>query len=321
MYMTKLNMLIALVVALLLAGCASKGDGDLVDDKPPFVGQTWHLAQIQSMDDRIYKPSIETELSVTFTDDGRLIVIADCNRATGAYEWTSPSGLVPGELASTRAMCRPPSLGGMLLKQLSYVRSYVMEEGRLYLATMADGAILEFVGADTSFDCTRTQGSVENMICGDEALAAYDRELDTLYKRIMQGMSAGVQNDIRATQRDWIKGRNDCWKDVDVRACIEKSYRLRITELEIGTGTFMSPAPVVYSCDDGEVITAYFYQKTEIPAAVLNSTVDQVFVYQEPAASGVKYAGRNVEFLGKGDEASVTWGVDAETQTCRLMQR
>ena len=41
------------------------------------------------------------------------------------------------------------------------------------------------------------------------------------------------QKSERAIQRGWIKGRNDCWKAGDLRQCVEESYQLRITELQI----------------------------------------------------------------------------------------
>jgi hypothetical protein len=41
-------------------------------------------------------------------------------------------------------MCPPESLSERYLAQFEWVRSYVMRDGHLFLATMADGAIIEF---------------------------------------------------------------------------------------------------------------------------------------------------------------------------------
>jgi len=41
-------------------------------------------------------------------------------------------------------MCPPESLHDRFLSDLGYVRSFVMDGGHLFLATLADGAILEF---------------------------------------------------------------------------------------------------------------------------------------------------------------------------------
>jgi para-nitrobenzyl esterase len=41
-------------------------------------------------------------------------------------------------------MCPPGSLHDRIVKQLPYVRSYLIKHGRLYLSLMADGGIYEF---------------------------------------------------------------------------------------------------------------------------------------------------------------------------------
>ena len=41
-------------------------------------------------------------------------------------------------------MCPPPSISDRYLAQFEWVRSYVMHDGHLFLATQADGAIIEF---------------------------------------------------------------------------------------------------------------------------------------------------------------------------------
>jgi putative lipoprotein len=41
-------------------------------------------------------------------------------------------------------MCPPGSLHDQMVRQLPYVRSYILREGRLYLSLMADGGIYEF---------------------------------------------------------------------------------------------------------------------------------------------------------------------------------
>ena len=47
-------------------------------------------------------------------------------------------------MAITRAMCPPGSLHDQLVRQLPYVRSYVIKGGHLFLSLMADGGIYEF---------------------------------------------------------------------------------------------------------------------------------------------------------------------------------
>ncbi len=63
--------------------------------------------------------------------------------------WTSKAAgeLNFGPIASTRAQCPPGSLSDIYLAQFEWVRSYVMQDGHLFLATMADGSITEFASA------------------------------------------------------------------------------------------------------------------------------------------------------------------------------
>ncbi|MDA1379885.1 hypothetical protein PCI56_08560 [Plesiomonas shigelloides subsp. oncorhynchi] len=53
---------------------------------------------------------------------------------------------------------------------------------------------------------------------------------------------------LKATQRGWIKGRNECWKSSDLPACTRQNYQLRIAELQVKYQLSQPLAPVVYSC-------------------------------------------------------------------------
>ena len=72
--------------------------------------------------------------------------------------------------------------------------------------------------AQPAFDCNDAEGEVELLICNDEALQALDRTLAKTYARAMQNLPEEDQASEKAMQRGWIKGRNDCWKEVDVGA-------------------------------------------------------------------------------------------------------
>lgn len=76
--------------------------------------------------------------------DGSASVQADCNRATGNWHTEAAGKLTFGPLAATQTACPPGSISDTYLAQFEWVRSYVMEQGRLFLATMADGSIIEF---------------------------------------------------------------------------------------------------------------------------------------------------------------------------------
>ena len=70
-------------------------------------------------------------------------VRSDCNRGTGSWSSKTAGQLEFGPIAATQALCPPGSLHDRYLGQFQWVRSYVIENGNLFLATMADGSILE----------------------------------------------------------------------------------------------------------------------------------------------------------------------------------
>jgi len=111
-------------------------------------GTSWRLVQIMSMDDNTYKPDDPSRYTLSFETDGSMNVLADCNRGKGSWASESGSQLQFGPIAATMAMCPPESLHDRYLSQFEWVRSYVMKDGHLFLATMADGSIIEFEPAD-----------------------------------------------------------------------------------------------------------------------------------------------------------------------------
>jgi uncharacterized protein len=170
-----------------------------------------------------------------------------------------------------------------------------------------------------TFDCSKAQGEVEQLICKDEGLAALDRKLDEVYKAALAKARDDVPQFLRTEQRGWIGGRNECWKATggtyltaswqakDVRECVEGNYRIRISELQALMRLVPPKGPVFYACSDsfGEVIATFF--ETDPPTARLERGDRTVTVWQVPAGSGSKYEGQNVEFWTKGSETTVTW--------------
>ena len=119
----------------------------------PFVDSRWQLVSIQSMDDaqgtaRIDDPARYT---VFFGKDGRAHFKLNCNVANG--DWTAQAGnsdsghLRFGPLAATRALCPPPSVDERVVRDMNFVRSYLLKDGRLYMSLMADGGIYEWEAA------------------------------------------------------------------------------------------------------------------------------------------------------------------------------
>lgn len=169
-----------------------------------------------------------------------------------------------------------------------------------------------------AFDCRKAEaGSIEAMICGDAELSALDRKLAGVYA----AATAKAKNEqppvLRAGQRGWIKGRNDCWKSGDRRGCVRDEYIRRIAELQANYRLVPSRGPFAFACDGNaanEVVVTYF--ATE-PSTLIAERGDSVsLMFQQVAASGAKYQGRNESFWEHQGVATIVWGYGAPEMRC-----
>jgi heat shock protein HslJ/membrane-bound inhibitor of C-type lysozyme len=113
-------------------------------DAASLAGSSWQLVQFRGGDDKILTSQVRTSYTIEFGKDGTLAARIDCNRGHGTWKSAGPSQLTLGVMAITRAMCPPGSLHDRILKDWTYVRSYVIRNGHLFLSLMADGGIYEF---------------------------------------------------------------------------------------------------------------------------------------------------------------------------------
>jgi heat shock protein HslJ len=116
------------------------------DDRTPgsLAGTSWRLVRIMAMDDSVYAPEDRALYTLALDAGGAMRLRADCNRGRGTWTSNAPGQLAFGAIASTRALCPRGSLHDRYLAQFEWVRSYMLRGGHLFLATMADGAIIEF---------------------------------------------------------------------------------------------------------------------------------------------------------------------------------
>jgi len=174
-----------------------------------------------------------------------------------------------------------------------------------------------------AFDCAKADGAVEELICQDETLAALDRTLAEVYEAALAKAHDEHPPTLKAEQRGWIKGRNECWKAqgegnpvfltaswqaTSVRDCVEGQYQIRISELQALYRLVPMKGPVLYDCENNpanEVVATFF--ETDPPTACVERGDQSVTAWLVPAGSGSKYEGRNLELWTKGDEATVTW--------------
>jgi para-nitrobenzyl esterase len=105
-----------------------------------LAGTSWQLVKFQGSDDTTLTPDDRTKYTIEFAIGGNLTARIDCNRGRGTWKSSGSSQIQFGTLALTRAKCPPGSLHDQIVKQWANVRSYVITDGHLFLALMADGA-------------------------------------------------------------------------------------------------------------------------------------------------------------------------------------
>jgi len=103
--------------------------------------------------------------------------------------------------------------------------------------TKAENAKAGFGSAGTSaahpsFNCSKATHEIEQLICSDAELAALDVSLTDLYKVVLKNTPKAAQKRLKAEQNGWVKGRNECWKADDKRACTKGEYEARINDLK-----------------------------------------------------------------------------------------
>lgn len=159
------------------------------------------------------------------------------------------------------------------------------------------------VAQPPSFDCANATGEFEQMVCKDPVLSALDRQLADTFAQALA--KATDKDTLQATQRGWIKGRDECWKADEKPACVRESYIVRIVDLRIQNGLVVVPTAVEFRCDDNsKPFTATFYNDTP-RAAVLTWGNDQAIVPEAPSASGARYAAQGIEFREHQGKATV----------------
>jgi uncharacterized protein YecT (DUF1311 family)/membrane-bound inhibitor of C-type lysozyme len=163
-----------------------------------------------------------------------------------------------------------------------------------------------------SFDCAKAESSAEKLVCSDADLARLDRLVAERYAAALdaaRSLDAGAEEaeqDLRAYQRGWVGGRDECWKAEDLRACVAASYLRREGEL-VATWLLEEPvATVVWTCGgtpSNEVVTMFF--ATELPSVRFERGDSIDTGSRTRTASGERYDGSFGRFIWvRGEEAT-----------------
>ena len=188
------------------------------------------------------------------------------------------------------------------------------------LVGLSLGVVNVCAAQQPSFSCQQIEsGSVEASICQDEQLSKLDAELAEVYQQAKAQASDEQKSYLRATQRGWLKGRNECWKSSDTYGCIEASYLERIARLQVEYRLVSATEAFVFRCDgpSNSLLTVrYFATNPQLMQAHYNG--EDKILSPERTASGAKYAGENASFWEHQGEAQFSWQYGESPQTCVL---
>lgn len=211
--MTVRTMIASLVLALAaMTAFANAGD--------ELEGTAWRLLNITSMDDTVSIPEESGNYTLRFDAEGRFAIKSDCNQASGNWSSGSTGQLMFSVLATTRALCPPGSLSESYLAQFEWVRSYTSSDGHLFLATMADGSIIEFeplppIAATAYGEALHTADAAElqamivtrvlDRYASQNDLRVEDAELTAFVDNMRRGMAAEgltIQEELTPQERE-----------------------------------------------------------------------------------------------------------------------
>jgi len=130
-----MHVILVFVMAALLGACVSR---QIPEPPANLAGTSWRLVYFQPSGagaNPVVPPRVE-RYTLDFGADGTLALRLDCNRATARWQ-AIPSGrgaLSVTAGAMTRAFCGDDALDGRIAQDLEKIRSFKVEDGRLFLS-------------------------------------------------------------------------------------------------------------------------------------------------------------------------------------------
>jgi uncharacterized protein/S1-C subfamily serine protease len=101
--------------------------------------------------------------------------------------------------------------------------------------------LLSSAGATApSFDCNTSKHPNERLICRSTELSELDTRMVALYNDVMKYLNRGDQEELKESQRRWLKQRIDCHDDF---LCTKRAYTERIERLAVVSGKVRDQAP------------------------------------------------------------------------------
>ena len=171
-----------------------------------------------------------------------------------------------------------------------------------------------------SFDCGAASTSAEELVCSKPELAALDRRLQARFEAAVDAAEARLPAalpDLRAMQRGWVKGRDDCWKGRDLRDCVEFNYLHREAQL-VAAWALDEPVWVAaYDCGEGPEARVSFYE-AELPSVRIERGAETDTAVGQPTAENARYrSDLGSTLLVGGEDGWLQW-VGGPESACAL---
>lgn len=114
------------------------------ESKPHHLsGTEWDLVNITSMNDEVNTPTKNEIFILSLDENGRFKATTQCLKAKGQWISNGNAHIEFNQISMENNNCSPHFLEKHFINQFQWVRSYILREDKLFLATMADGAIIE----------------------------------------------------------------------------------------------------------------------------------------------------------------------------------
>jgi len=114
---------------------------------------------------------------------------------------------------------------------------------------------------------------------------------------------------LKAEQHAWVKGKADCWKEDDKKACASMLYTQRIDELQARYELVPASKKLLLGCENNPANEVYLRYYQTSPATLIADYGDQVsLMYQQANQS---YLGRNEKLSQQNGVFSELWGYEA----------
>ena len=173
-----------------------------------------------------------------------------------------------------------------------------------------------------SFDCAKAEKNWEKLTCGDNELAALDREAARLYALASDALNAtpGFER-LLDSQRKWADQRATCFdRDCVAEMGVRRVHQLRrdFTEARTQDSRGISLGPRVARCEGFPLPIAITYVNSDPGFVYLEWLGSSVVIPHGPSGSGARYEGNFAFMHAKGDEAIIMLPGAKMELSCKL---